>query len=237
MPVPDIAGLPPFADFNDVTTKIDDLVQRLRQLLLNLDTLNIRELHASKLVAQSITGDKIEANSISANHIQANAITADKIEAGAVTAEKIEVNELSAITANLGHITAGLIESVEIFGSYIATSQSFPRVEMSNTDNMFGAYKSPSNYIQMYSPVELFSPVLRFEANGIPNYIFFDPTDNTFNFTSSSADINISTSRDIQLYASSVRYAGWNSLRSNQTERTLQDELNDIDARLTNLGG
>lgn len=112
-PVPDFGGLPPYANFDDVTIKVNDLVQRLRQLLLNLDTLNIRSLNAKV------------------------------IEAGTITADKMNVNELSAISANLGHITAGLIESVEIYGSYIATRyNSYPRAELDSTENLFGAYAS-----------------------------------------------------------------------------------------------
>lgn len=120
MPVPDFSGLPPFADFNDVTTKINDLVQRLRQLLLTLDTLNIRSLHAKV------------------------------IEAGTITADKLTVEELSAISANLGHITAGLIESVEIYGSYIATRKDeYPRSEMSDTNDLFGAYLTALESIEI----------------------------------------------------------------------------------------
>ncbi|KKO51156.1 hypothetical protein [Paenibacillus sp. DMB20] len=226
MPVPDIAGLPPFADFNDVTTKIDDLVQRLRQLLLNLDTLNIRELHASKLVAQSITGDKIEANSISANHIQANAITADKIEAGAVTADKIDVNELSAITANLGHITAGLIESVEIFGSYIATSKSYPKAELDSTDNLIGAYATLDNYIQIYTPNSGFSPTIKFGTPAGVAYITYDIFGNAISVTSSDAKINISTQQRIELFAQGgVFVTDWRDFKNNTTGRSLQDDF------------
>lgn len=130
MPVPDISGLPPFADFNDVTIKINDLVQRLRQLLLTLDTLNIRSLHAKVIEAETITGDKIKANTI--------------------TAVKMDVDELSAISANLGHIIAGLIESVEIYGSYIATRKNaFPRAEMSSQNDLFGAYRDASNSVRI----------------------------------------------------------------------------------------
>lgn len=217
-PVPDFAGLPPFADFNDVTTKINDLVQRLRQLLLTLDTLNIRSLHAKVIEAETITGDKIQANSI--------------------TADKIEVNELSAISANLGHITAGLIESIEIFGSFISTNRyGYPKVELSDTEDMIGAYKSGNNSIQIYSPVDRLSPIILFTANGINSYLFYDPADNTFSVTSNYANIDISTQGDIQLYGNSVRLSGWNSLWSNGESKTLKQELDAIDQRLRNLGG
>lgn len=49
--------------------------------------------------------------SVTAGKVAANAITSDKIVAGAVTAAKINVTQLSAITADMGIITAGMIRS------------------------------------------------------------------------------------------------------------------------------
>lgn len=66
------------------------LTEELTYLLNNLDTRNVNEIDGDVLVT------------------------------GTVTANKMNVNELSAITANLGHITAGLIEAVEIYGSLIS---------------------------------------------------------------------------------------------------------------------
>lgn len=61
-----------------------------------------------------------------------NEIDGDILVTGTVTALKMNVQKLSAITADLGAITAGVIDSVEIYGSYIATSRDqFPKVEMS----------------------------------------------------------------------------------------------------------
>jgi hypothetical protein len=180
MPVPDFSGLPPFADFNDVTIKINDLVQRLRQLLLTLDTLNIRSLHAKVIEAGTITGDKIQANTI--------------------TADKIEVNELSAISANLGHITAGLIESIEIFGSFISTNRyGYPKVELSNTEDMIGAYKSSDNAIQIYSPSDEFSPIIKFITPMGVAYIFYDIEDNAIAISSNDANIHINTTEEINI--------------------------------------
>lgn len=89
------------------------------------------------------------------NNISANSITAEKIVAGAVTASKIDVDELSAISANLGHITAGLVESIQIFGSYIATRNGdYPRAEMSNTSNAFRAYFSEDYYVSIESNLD-----------------------------------------------------------------------------------
>lgn len=152
MPVPDFGGLPPYPDFNDVTNKLNELVERLKQLLLNLDTLNVRSLHAKVIEAETITGDKIQANTI--------------------TAGKMDVNELSAISANLGHITAGLIEAVDIFGSYIATSRSYPRAEMSNTNNMFKASSAVNKYAAVDSNGPVGSPELSVNDQGQRLYLY-----------------------------------------------------------------
>jgi len=106
------------------------LTEELTFLLNNLDTKNVNELNAEVITAGSIT--------------------ADKIQAGSITADRMNVNELSAITANLGHIISGLIESVEIYGSYIATRRTgYPRAEMSNIDNMFSASQSSTSNIKI----------------------------------------------------------------------------------------
>lgn len=64
----------------------------------------------------------------------------DNIRANSITAIALDVQELSAISANLGHITAGEIESVEIYGSKIATRKSgYPRIELSNTNDLLSA--------------------------------------------------------------------------------------------------
>lgn len=224
---PRISAPPNTQDIGQVLSYVKDLANTVAKMAKDLEF----------LVNGNLDANNIRANGIETKNLKAGSITADKIQAGAITADKITVNELSAISANLGHIVAGLVESVQIFGSYIATSRSYPRAEMSNTDNMFGAYKSPSSFIQMYSPVEGLSPVLRFEAGGVPSFIFYDPSDNTFSFTSTYAKLNISTQSDIEIYGPNIRFSGWSSLRSNGTGRTLQDELSDIDSRLKRLGG
>jgi hypothetical protein len=66
---------------------------------------------ATQIAADTITANQIAANAITATELNANAVTADKINAGAVTAGKISVTELSAISANMGTVTAGLIRS------------------------------------------------------------------------------------------------------------------------------
>lgn len=91
------------------------LTEELTFLLNNLDTKNVNEIDGDVLVS------------------------------GTVTAAKMLVDELSAISANLGKITAG-----EIYGTYIATRETgYPRGEMSNTENTFAVRASSSQSVGM----------------------------------------------------------------------------------------
>lgn len=72
---------------------------------------------AVKILAGVIDATHIKAGAIGAGQIAAGAIIADKIAAGAIDATKLSVNSLSAISANLGNVTAGNITGVNISGS------------------------------------------------------------------------------------------------------------------------
>jgi hypothetical protein len=106
----------------------------------------IEELANMKDLLNFVLGGNIDfknvrANSITADRIKANTITALQIMANSISADKMDVTELSAISANLGHIIAGLIEAVDIYGSYIATANgTYPRVELSSSGNLLGAF-------------------------------------------------------------------------------------------------
>ncbi|RWO06292.1 MAG: hypothetical protein EOS07_21875 [Mesorhizobium sp.] len=58
-----------------------------------------------------IDGSHIKTGSIDTAQLKSGSITADLIAAGAVTAATLGVSELSAITANLGTVTAGLLQN------------------------------------------------------------------------------------------------------------------------------
>lgn len=127
MAVPTLNKLKPYPEFQDLANHINRLVGELNDLLVNLDTLNITRLNAKV------------------------------IEAGTITAEKMNVTELSAISANLGHITAGLIEAVDIIGSIITGSLiqtvaagSYPRAYMSNTGASFVVETAPGRAVFIY---------------------------------------------------------------------------------------
>ena len=66
---------------------------------------------ATKIAALAVSSDKIAANAITAAKIAALAITGDRIAANTLTADKLFVANLAAISANLGTITTGYINS------------------------------------------------------------------------------------------------------------------------------
>lgn len=60
-----------------------------------------------------------------------------------------EVDETGKMKAGDAEFS-GTITGSKIFGSYIATRENaYPRAEMSDTNDMFGVYRSPSEYISM----------------------------------------------------------------------------------------
>lgn len=63
----------------------------------------------TELAAGAITSAKIAAGTIVSSNIAALTITGANIAAGTITVDKLTVNQLSAITANLGTVTAGSI--------------------------------------------------------------------------------------------------------------------------------
>lgn len=64
----------------------------------------------------AITTDKIVSNAITANKIATKTITANEIASNTITASELNVDKLSAITANLGTIKAGIIQSTNYVG-------------------------------------------------------------------------------------------------------------------------
>lgn len=87
----------------------------------------------------------------------------NNIRAHSITAETLNVDELSAITANLGTITAGIINGIQIFGSYIATADGvYPRIEMNSADNAFRAYYDADTYLEIVPNFAGTSPIINF---------------------------------------------------------------------------
>lgn len=181
--------------------------------------------------------DFIINGNLDANNIRANSIETKNLKAGAVTADKIDVNELSAISANLGHITAGLIEAVQIYGSLISTNRyGYPRSEMSNTNNLFGSYLSPDNGVEIKPSGWNNVPAVAFSRSGVGlealisfpvNLTIDSPTGVTINAQQNS--INLRT----QGFGTYVNVDNWSKLRNDDIGQTMQQAL---DALQTSIG-
>ncbi|KGE16643.1 hypothetical protein [Paenibacillus wynnii] len=190
------------------------MTQELLFVLNHLDTRNINEIHAEKLVALSIE--------------------TEKLAAGAVTAEKITVDELSAINANLGHITAGLIESIKIFGSYIATKENaFPRCEMSSNGNVFAAYTNAGNKIAI-DPNYAGVPSLDFYMNGVIKGKL-DTISSIMELVGNGGLLLYANGGDLELQSSGyIIVDDWYKLK-NRSGRTLGEDISEIFDRLEAL--
>lgn len=118
-----------------------------------------------------LSANNIRAESIETKNLKAGIITTEKLAVGAVTADRIDVNQLSAIAADLGTITAGLLQAVSIIGSTITGSliqtsaSSYPRAEMRSSDQMFMAASDALNYMRIIASVV-----------GVPSFGFGDGT-------------------------------------------------------------
>lgn len=72
--------------------------------------------------------------------IAAGTITGDRIASNTIDANKLTVAKLSAISADIGDITAGTITGVTITGGTLRTSSGNTRVEMRSSDNSIHHY-------------------------------------------------------------------------------------------------
>lgn len=195
-------------DLNKVREALGDLCQTLDFLFDGgLDTLNIRRLDAKVITANTIT------------------------------AEKMNVSKLSAIAADLGHITAGLIEAVEIIsstitGSLIQTSESsYPRAEMRTTDTMFRAASDSSKKMELIA-----------NAVGYPAFVFGDGVGrgsitygpdvsigaNRSSFQSDNGILIQAITGDVDLFTNSgnTKVNNWTRFVNRATGNSLQTDLN-----------
>jgi len=74
---------------------------------------------AQQMAADSITSNKIATGAVAAKHIAVGSIGADHIATRSLTSDKLNVNSLSAISSDIGRITAGSITGTSISGNNI----------------------------------------------------------------------------------------------------------------------
>lgn len=142
-------------------------------------------------------------------------LSGKNIIANSIQAEKLSVTELSAITADMGKITAG-----EIYGAYIATADgTYPRVELSSTDKLFKAAKASDNYVEIVPGI-----------TGEPNLHFKNGTiDATISLsTLFGGSLGVSSSTDVVVTVGSgknLQVPGWSQLYSTADSQSLATAL------------
>lgn len=75
---------------------------------------------AQQMAADSITSNKIATGAVAAKHIAVGSIGADHIATRSLTSDKLNVDSLSAISSDIGRITAGTITGTTIKGNTIS---------------------------------------------------------------------------------------------------------------------
>lgn len=87
------------------------IVYELNNITGALQAASVDTLNGEIITPRTINADKIVANSITATELAVGSVTAEKILGYSITADKLNVTDLSAISANLGTVTAGIIQS------------------------------------------------------------------------------------------------------------------------------
>lgn len=79
----------------------------------------IKNLSADKINAGTINAANINVINMNASNISTGFLNSNRIQANSITSEKINVRSLSAISADLGEVTAGSLKAVNISGGII----------------------------------------------------------------------------------------------------------------------
>ena len=87
------------------------IVYELNNITGAIQAASVDTLNGEIITPRTINADKIVANAITATELAVGSVTAEKILGYSITADKLNVTDLSAISANLGTVTAGIIKS------------------------------------------------------------------------------------------------------------------------------
>lgn len=184
MPTPDTNGVPPFADFDDVKRKMNEIVQKYNNLLVNLDSLNV----------VSLTADHIDAGTINADivTIKADYASGAFIEIGP---NGMRINDGTKDTFSVD--TDG---NVVMTSAIVQSAVGYPKVVMDPDNNLFGAYKDANNYLEV-TPELNGSPGMYFNVSGsVASGMFADS--GQFNIGATARDLRIETSVQGNIYIS-----------------------------------
>lgn len=124
------------------------------------EDINLKDLANAVAIIMKQLQWSINGN-LDVQNIRTEGIDTRNLKAGSVVAEKIDVSELSAISADLGTIVAGII-----YGAYIATANgTYPRIELSSVGNLLQAFYDASTYVAINPGIGgILDPIIQFES-------------------------------------------------------------------------
>lgn len=152
-------------------------------------------------------------------------LSLDDANFNSITAAVINVQQLSAITADMGKVTAG-----EIYGALIATTEAgdYPRIEFSSTGNLIDAQGNATDRIRLRPDVSGTPMMIWDEGNSTYIGEVFMSLGTLYMTTLPGAEIAIASSKDLTLQAGSgffVRVQDWDKVYSNGDSQSLQNAL------------
>lgn len=147
MPIPDTQGVPPFAEFEDLKRKINEIVQKYNNLLVNLDSLNV----------VSLTADHIDTGTLDAALVTIKSL----LNAGAYI--QIDGTGMKIFDGTKNTFIADITGLVTMTGALIQSAAGFPKVTINSANNLVGAYADSDTYVA-------FIPVF----NSVPAFVLVD---------------------------------------------------------------
>lgn len=160
------------------------------------------------------------------DHVLNGNIDLKNVRAQSIDATRLTVDELSAITANLGTITAGIIRGISIYGSLISTNETgYPRASISNTGNFFDVSTNEGDSVRIEEGI-FGDPAITFRDEGTAA-AFMGMVAGALGIQG-SVNIVIGTSGNITLNPTGVvNVPSWDKVFNQATGRTLQQDLDD----------
>lgn len=140
MPTPDTAGVPPFADFDMLKAKINEIVAKYNNLLVNLDSLNVVSITANS-------------TTITAN-----------LDTGAYIL--LDGNGMVVNNGSYDTFVVDINGNVTMTSATIQTQSGYPKVELDPDTNLFRASLDATTYLEIVPNFDGTSPIMRIVSSG-----------------------------------------------------------------------
>jgi hypothetical protein len=212
MPTPDTNGVPPFADFEMLKSKINELVQKYNNLLVNLDSLNV----------VSLTADHIDTGTLDAGKVT---VHVDYATGASIT---IDSNGMTINDGTKDTFHVDINGNVVMTSATVQSAAGYPKVIMDPTGNLFAAYQSATNSLKILSNVAGAPRISMSDGVHSANMTllsFFGAT--AFGISADDCNLYLLTDPGFN-----VVVPDWSQLYSTANAQSLQTALNNLTAAI-----